>query len=78
MGSTPLKLQALPRWLLMGALSLPILAHASETPAGPESPPLSVEQITRIVLEHNPYLQAARSSAEGARAGVRSAEAWHD
>src|SRR5574343_608449 len=77
MGSTPLKLQALPRWLLMGALSLPILAHASETPAG-ESPPLSVEQITRIVLENNPYLQAARSSVEGARAGVRSAQALNN
>ncbi len=63
-------------WLLggwVGVLCLPILVHAGERAAlGPE---LTVEQITRIVLEHNPTLRAARSSVDGARAGVSTAGA---
>jgi len=35
----------------------------------------TVEQLTHIVLEHNPALRAARSSLDGARAGVSSAQA---
>lgn len=36
---------------------------------------LTVEQLTRIVLEHNPGLRGARSSLDGARAAVTSAAA---
>jgi len=49
-------------------------ASSTSTQAHP-SPELSVEDLTRIVLEHNPILRASQSSLEAARAGVTSAAA---
>lgn len=39
---------------------------------------LTLEQLTQVVLAHNPALQAVQSSVQGARAGVTSAAAWHN
>ena len=65
--------------MLAGCMWLmPIFAQAATAPASGQTgdvPELTVMQITRIVLEHNPGLRAARSSVEGARAGVQSAAA---
>lgn len=78
MGSKAFKPRRWGNWLALGALALPIFAHASDARAPGEPRALSVEEVTRIVLDHNPQLQAARSSAEGARAGVRTAQALHN
>ena len=70
-------------WLLVaGGASRPALAAqpamaTAQPPAGFAQPTeLTVEQLTRIVLEHNPLLRSARSSVDGAQAGVTSAAAW--
>ncbi len=61
------------------ALAQPIFAYADTVAvAAPTQTELTVEQLTRIVLDHNPALRAARSGLEGARAGVTSAGAWHN
>jgi cobalt-zinc-cadmium efflux system outer membrane protein len=64
--------------LLASVLCWPIFAHATQALTPTVVPELSVDQITRMVLDHNPQLQATRSSVEGARAGVSSAQALHN
>lgn len=61
-------------WLAF-LLSLWAAPGFSQTVSVSPSVELSVDQLTRIVLEHNPILRASRSSVEGARAGVTSAAA---
>ena len=61
-------------------MGLPILAQTSAAPsqggdAAVHQTEFTVEQLTRIVLEHNPALRAGRSGLDGARAGVASAAA---
>ncbi|MFM7026354.1 MAG: TolC family protein [Limnohabitans sp.] len=59
--------------------SLPIFAQAGNASAqsGVSTPvELTVEQMTRVVLQHNPGLLAARSQLDGARAGITTASAW--
>jgi len=63
------------------AWPLPIFAQAGNPP-----PPLkvsapvelTVEQITRVVLEHNPGLRATRSQLDAAQAGVTTAAALNN
>lgn len=60
------------------AWAVPIFAQADNAPVPPTvSAPveLTVEQITRVVLDHNPGLRAARSQVDGARASVTTAAA---
>lgn len=65
--------------LLGSTLWLPSFAHADTAAAAAPAPTeLTVEQLTRIVLDHNPALRAARSGLDGARAGVASASALHN
>ena len=53
------------------------LAQAAD--AGPQAPvELTVAQITRTVLAHNPGLRAMRSQLDAARAGVTTAGALHN
>ena len=69
------------RGQLVGVL-LVLLAGQTSAQGGAKEQPapleLSVAQITRVVLEHNPALRATRSLVEAARAGVRSAAALHN
>lgn len=69
-------------WLLCLALPVSPVLQAQTPPAATPAvvrsavtAEFTVEQLTRIVLEHNPGLRAARSSLEGARAGVTTAAA---
>lgn len=71
-------------WLWLGVLPFTPVVHAqapAPTPAASapastaSAPEFTVDQLARIVLEHNPLLRAARSSLEGARAGVTTASA---
>lgn len=61
-------------------LAFAALLHgaALASPAQPAQPlqELTVEQVTRIVLDHNPALRASRSSLEGSRAAVTTASAF--
>ena len=66
-----LLLCAAPTGLVLAAPG-PTLASQATQVRGAE---FTVEQLTHIVLEHNPALRAARSSLDGARAGVSSAQA---
>lgn len=69
--------------LLTAALSLgsiaPHLVHAQTTPTTLQrtdaTPVMNLEQLTRLVLEHNPELQAALQARQTAVAGVTSAGA---
>ena len=70
-GSVPVGVLAGCMWLM------PIFAQATTVQAS-EVPELTVAQITRIVLAHNPGLQAARSGVDAARAGVQTAGALHN
>jgi len=71
----------LDRWWLVGCLVVaPRLALATPPAQSGNAvlPPvaeLTIDQVTRIVLDHNPVLRAARSSLDGALAGVTSAGA---
>ena len=67
-----------PVWVLAASVFLPLgLAHAAAS--GPVAPvDLTVAQITRTVLEHNPNLRAMRSQLDAARAGVTTAGALHN
>lgn len=63
------------------AWSLPIFAQAGNPPSPlTVSAPveLTVEQITRVVLEHNPGLRATRSQLDAAQAGVTTAAALNN
>lgn len=70
---------ALALWL--GVAGIGGKAWSAQDPAAPISEPaarnaeFTVEQLTRIVLDHNPALRAARSSLDGARASVSTAQA---
>ncbi len=65
--------------LLGATLWWPIFAHADTAAvAAPAPTELTVEQLTRIVLDHNPALRAARSGLDGARAGVATASALNN
>lgn len=66
------------RWFLLGGLiGTPLIGQAVQTSTvpAPAAAELTVEQITRVVLDNNPLLRAARSSLEGARAGLTTASA---
>ena len=69
----------LPVLLLAGCVwSMPIFAqtvHATAQSGVTVPVELTVEQITRVVLEHNPGLRAVRSQLDAARAGVTTAAA---
>lgn len=77
-------------WLKPLTLALALAWGASAwaqnpTPASASPvPSLNVEQLTRLVLDHNPQLRAARSTVDAAQAGITSASAlpnprieWH-
>ena len=59
-------------------------AQGPSSPSAAQLPSLNVEQLTRLVLDHNPQLRAARSTVDAAQAGITSASAlpnprieWH-
>ena len=76
---------ALVGWTISAGLQAQTPAASLHSPAGEAMAlPLTVEQISQTVLDHNPSLRAARSSLSGARAAVTSAAAlanprleWH-
>ena len=76
---------ALVGWTISAGLQAQTPAASLHSPAGEAMAlPLTVEQISQTVLDHNPSLRAARSSLAGARAAVTSAAAlanprleWH-
>jgi len=78
MRRSPLTRFGLPVWMASCILGSSIFAHAAQPAPSQETAELTVEQITRIVLQHNPNLQAARSSLAAAQAGVGSAAALHN
>ena len=71
----------LPLWALAAVfLSLPVALPRAQAASNEVSAPieLTVEQITRVVLEHNPGLRATRIQLDGARAGVTTAAALNN
>jgi cobalt-zinc-cadmium efflux system outer membrane protein len=53
--------------------------HAPESGASPRAPPhLSLNEVTRAVLENNPAIKEAESRWRAARQRVRQANAWDD
>ena len=78
-------------WLRCWAMALGLAglsqAVGAQGPAPAGAAPLptfNVEQLTRLVLDHNPQLRAARSGVDAAQAGITSASAlpnprieWH-
>lgn len=71
----------LPQWTLAVALLIvPVATPLAHATANEVALPveLTVEQITRVVLEHNPGLRAVRSLRDGAQAGVTTASALNN
>ena len=52
-----------------------VWAQSATSASVAQLPTLNVEQLTRLVLDHNPQLRAARSTVDAAQAGITSASA---
>lgn len=61
--------------LLVSAFCLTGLVY-SQTPAGPSSSPLSLQQAASIALEKNPMRKAALADTKAASAGIREAQSF--
>ena len=67
--------------LVLASAATPLWAGQSQRSAeagedSPEAAYITLEQLTRVVLNHNHLLRSAQFSVEGARAGVRTAAAF--